>query len=131
MGLDMCAYVGEPGQHDRYWGQYGRSVPPDQQVSSPREIGRWRKHPNLHGWMEQLYLSRGGNAEFNGVEIELFWQDLDQLQQAVEEKTLPSTSGFFFGRNADDYYREHDLKFIRDARAELFCGLRVFYNSSW
>jgi len=26
---------------------------------------------------------------------------------------------------------EKDLKFIKDARAELFSGLKVFYNSSW
>ena len=41
------------------------------------------------------------------------------------------TSGFFFGDNADQYYYEQDLEFIKNARAELFLGLRVFYNSSW
>jgi hypothetical protein len=44
---------------------------------------------------------------------------------------LPHTRGFFFGDNSDDYYRDQDLEFIKNARAELFCGLRVFYNSSW
>jgi hypothetical protein len=28
-------------------------------------------------------------------------------------------------------YYEKDLEFIKAARAELFLGLRVFYNSSW
>jgi hypothetical protein len=41
------------------------------------------------------------------------------------------TTGFFFGNPADDIYREADLEFVRNARAELFLGLRVFYNSSW
>jgi hypothetical protein len=44
---------------------------------------------------------------------------------------LPATSGFFFGDPSDEHYYESDLSFIKAARAELFCGLKVFYNSSW
>ena len=29
------------------------------------QIHYWRKHPNLHGWMEDLYRAKGGAAEFN------------------------------------------------------------------
>lgn len=101
-------------------------------VVKPREIAYWRKHPNLHGWMEQLAESK--NLEynsFNGIELELTWEDLDELERAVTNNQLPSTRGFFFGEDADEYYRESDLKFIREAKAELFLGLKVFYNSSW
>jgi hypothetical protein len=56
---------------------------------------------------------------------------LERLESAVVNNELPGTSGFFFGEGADDYYRAQDLEFIRQARAELFLGLRVFYNSSW
>jgi hypothetical protein len=49
----------------------------------------------------------------------------------VVHDQLPETTGFFFGENSDDLYRERDLEFIKQARAELFVGLRVFYNSSW
>jgi hypothetical protein len=104
-------------------------------VEQPREIAYWRKHPNLHGWMEQLWKSRnGGNgdsATFNGIELELTWEDLEVLELDIIAGTLPGTSGFFFGNDADEHYKEQDLKFVRDARAELFCGLKVFYNSSW
>jgi len=104
-------------------------------IEQPREIAYWRKHPNLHGWMEQLWNSRnGGNCDgstFNGIELELTWADLEILELDVAGGTLPGTSGFFFGNDADDHYREQDLKFVRDAKAELFCGLKVFYNSSW
>ena len=41
------------------------------------------------------------------------------------------TKGFFFGNPSDDYYRDQDLQFIADAKAELILGLKVFYNSSW
>ena len=56
---------------------------------------------------------------------------LEELERAVTHSQLPSTQGFFFGNDADDHYRESDLEFIKNARAELFCGLKVFYNSSW
>jgi hypothetical protein len=56
---------------------------------------------------------------------------LERLESAVVNGDFPRTSGFFFGEGADDYYRAQDLEFVRQARAELFLGLRVFYNSSW
>ena len=101
-------------------------------VAKPREIAYWRKHPNLHGWMERLAESKNLKYDsFNGIEIELTAEDLDELERAVKKRQLPATSGFFFGNPADEHYYESDLKFIREARAELFFGLKVFYNSSW
>ena len=100
-------------------------------VTQPREIAYWRKHPNLHGWMQRLWESRGNSGDFNGDELELTWDDLEQLEQDIRNKNLPGTTGFFFGNDADDEYREQDLKFVREAKAEAFLGLRVFYNSSW
>ena len=111
-------------------------------VTEPREIAYWRKHPNLHGWMQRLWIRKTNEAgvvdddpdragEFNGVELELTWDDLEQLEQDIRDKNLPNTSGFFFGNERDDEYREQDLKFVRDAKAEAFLGSKVFYNSSW
>lgn len=119
MGLDMYAYTAAKAGLD--W-----------DGKNQREIAYWRKHPNLHGWMEQRYRNRGGDAEmFNGVELELTWEDLDELEQAIKDKELPATRGFFFGDPSDEYYHAQDLEFIKQARAELFTGLKVFYNSSW
>jgi len=149
MGLDMYAYVaakaGAQADYDRgkAWDkEKGGMVNPS--VTEPREIAYWRKHPNLHGWMERLWIRKttetgvvddpdqaGEFSAFNGVELELTWDDLDQLEQDVRNNKLPGTEGYFFGRDADDHYREQDLKFIRNAKAEAFLGLKVFYNSSW
>jgi hypothetical protein len=105
-----------------------------------RELAQWRKHPNLQGWMEQLWRDKGcpggdvdnsDNWTFNGIEVELTWEDLERLEEDVRNSRLPSTSGFFFGNPADDYYLQQDLEFVRKARAEIFTGLKVFYNSSW
>jgi hypothetical protein len=83
--------------------------------------------------MEQLWLSKGGDSDisFNGVQVELTWEDLERLEADVKASQLPDTTGFFFGNPADEQYLNEDLEFIKKARAELFLGLRVFYNSSW
>ena len=124
MGLDMYAYTA--------------TKPDADYETEQREIAYWRKHANLHGWMERLWeykmMAEGRDPEqhtFNGIELELTWEDLDALESAVQESRLPPTRGFFFGDGADNMYYDDDLKFIKKARAELFLGLRVFYNSSW
>ena len=140
MGLDMYAYVGTQGQQDAFYEgsewdkELGEYVNPT--VSKPRELAYWRKHPNLHGWMEKLWIEKTGRQTdrdeyFNGVELELTWEDIERLEHDILASRLPHTQGFFFGEPSDDYYRDQDLAFVRNAKAEIFCGLKVFYNSSW
>ena len=122
MGLDMYAYRASQEKAD-----------------DTIELAYWRKHPNLHGWMERLWEEKGRpgldpNDEyqmFNGVELELTWEDVDRLEKDIEAGNLPYTEGFFFGKDSDDYYREQDLEFCKNAKADLFLFQRVFYNSSW
>ncbi len=137
MGLDQYAYAAlRSGQrHDFY--ESGEFVDGDWRntsVAQPVEISYWRKHPNLQGWMEKLAQEK--NLEytvFNGVELELTYQDLEQLEQDINNGRVANlgTTGFFFGEASDDEYYEHDLNFCREARFHLLHGLRVFYNSSW
>lgn len=137
MGLDMYAYTAtRAGQQNDYY--EGAEFDADSKdfvnntVTKPRELAYWRKHPNLHGWMEKLAQDKGLSYDsFNGIELELTYDDLEVLELDVIAGTLPGTSGFFFGNDSDDHYREQDLEFIKNARAELFMGLKVFYNSSW
>ena len=136
MGLDMYAYAGRSGQRDEFyekaqWNEETKEF--DSPVSKPVELAYWRKHPSLHGWMEQLWQKRNPDdvSSFNGIELELTWEDVDDLEQAVRHGQLPFTEGFFFGKPADNVYYEEDLKFCVNAKAELFLGLKVFYNSSW
>jgi len=95
------------------------------------EIFYWRKHPNLHGWMEALYRKKGGKDEsFNVSPVRLTSEDIDQLERDVTGEKLPETTGFFFGSSdAGDQYR--DLQFIAIARAALAEGYAVFYTSWW
>ena len=95
------------------------------------ELATWRKHPNLQGWMQELWYEKGGEGEFNCVELELTLENLDALEATLDEETLPETAGFFFGGNADDHYAEADREFIVQARAAIKQGYTVVYSSWW
>ena len=138
VGLDMYAYVAaRAGQQTEYYegAKFDEETREfaNKTVTKPRELAYWRKHPNLHGWMEQLWQTKNPEdmSTFNGIELELTYDDLEVLELDIIANTLPGTSGFFFGNDADNHYQDQDLEFIKHARAELFMGLKVFYNSSW
>lgn len=110
------------------------------------ELAYWRKHPNLQGWMENLWESKGrpglgeinadGDAmvnvgDFNCVPVELTYEDLDGLERDIQQNRMPQTVGFFFGNDSDDYYRNQDLQFIQNARQALDNGSKVYYDSWW
>lgn len=124
MGLDMYAYTTKR----RLW--KGVDLP---QHDADIQIFSWRKHPNLHGWMHNLYEAKEGrDPEFNCATVELRAVDLDALEWAITSKRLPHTTGFFFGsstNNEDE--RAEDLKFVRQARAAIEQGLCVYYTAWW
>ena len=117
------------------------------------ELAYWRKHPNLQGWMENLWEIKGrpewnqdmspsvspsvynkhGNtlSEFNCIPLELTREDLDSLEEDITNGHLPRTAGFFFGDDSDEHYKEQDLEFVRKAREALDSGLTVMYDSWW
>lgn len=90
MGLDMYAFVtDEQPAKDVDFGE----------PESATELHYWRKHPNLHGWMQQLYEAKGGqNPEFNLAAVMLESGDLAKLEAAITGNELPETSGCFFGQ---------------------------------
>jgi hypothetical protein len=103
----------------------------DFEVKEASNLHYWRKHPNLHGWMEALYREKGGSADtFDCVPVVLTAADLDRLEADVKAGNLPHTSGFFFGES-DGSEADGDLAFIAKARQALAAGLTVFYDSWW
>jgi hypothetical protein len=138
MGLDQYAYVAaKAGAYDEYYSDenYDKDDSDPTKVSKPRELAYWRKHPNLQGWMRRLWEEKNpGDVDitsFNCIELELTWEDLERLELDIISSGLPETSGFFFGEDSNKFYYNDDLEFIKNAKAEIFVGLRVFYNSSW
>jgi hypothetical protein len=107
------------------------ATPVDFKVKDAHRFFYWRKHPNLHGWMEQLYRDQGGDEDsFNCVPVVLTLDDLDRLEEAIKANELPHTSGFFFGES-DGTEVDDDLAFVAKAREAIGQGLNVFYDSWW
>jgi hypothetical protein len=68
MGLDMYAMITNNTPESQV----------DFKAEDATELHYWRKHPNLHGWMEALYYAKGGAADsFNCVTLQLTLEDID------------------------------------------------------
>ena len=123
MGLDMYAF--------------STKAKPETEVDfstknfDTNELHYWRKHPNLHGWMQNLYDMKGGTSDsFNGDCVVLDIVDLDNLEEDIKNGNLPDTSGFFFGQSHPDSDLD-DLDFVNKAREEIKKGNVVYYTSWW
>jgi hypothetical protein len=125
MGLDMYAFA--VSKRDAI-GEFEMA-----QDCEKEELHYWRKHHDLHGWMENLYRDKGGDADsFNCIPVELTVDDLDDLQQAILDDNLPRTQGFFFGDNPPDLESmRDDLMFIQKCRIAIKEGKVVYYDSWW
>lgn len=125
MGLDMFAFT-IPAD------LASRDV--DMKLSELRgvaELHYWRKHPNLHGWMEHLYRLKGGkDVNFNCATVRLTLEDLANLEADISAGRLPESSGFFFGES-DGSERDDDLAFVAAARTAIAEGKAVYYDSWW
>lgn len=102
------------------------------------ELCYWRKHPNLHGWMKNLFYDKGGESEtgFNNDIVFLMKEDVLKLKEDIENDKLPDTQGFFFGESyLDDEDREwrntHDMECIDKMLKSLDSGDLIYYSSSW
>ena len=136
MGLDMYAYARPPRKRNS-----------DDDV----QIGEWRKHNRLQGWMQQLWESKGcpnRNTEddpmgdFNCVELQLTRGDIYDLKDDIVNFNLPESNGFFWGsdsyfwtdENGEPYpdneywYKSSDLAFVEEAHKMLDKKWRVFYS---
>ena len=132
MGLDMYAFkaksVDIPATPVFSWCWFN-----GQEIPKLEMFFQWRKHPDLHGWMERLYRARGGDAEdFNFECVVLNPEDINLLERDVTLARLPHTEGFFFGESVGDPEEiGMDVQFIRKAREAHAEGLSVFYMGDW
>ena len=123
MGLDMYAFATKA--------KLKNEVDFTETNLKPEEIHYWRKHPNLHGWMQELYESKGGKSDsFNGDCVVLTEKDLNELESDIKDGSLPDTSGFFFGQTDGDEVQD-DLDFVAKAREAITDGKTVYYTSWW
>ena len=121
--------------------QFGYAKKDDEKL----ELMYWRKHPNLQGFMEELWESKdrpmvdpetGDEIEaddlqyFNTIPLSLTMSDIEELEDCVRDNKLPHTSGFFFGESTEEQ-DEATLEFITKAKQALLDGYEVYYDSWW
>ena len=112
-----------------------RGLPPSEDgfplKSRSLDMGYWRKHPNLHGYIVQNFA--GGEDDCRP--IELSEDDLERIVSAVKSDSLIETTGFFFGAS-DGSEKEYDIETFekaikwlkeKDERSYRY----VTYQASW
>lgn len=126
MGLDMYAFAVHP---DNAKGDFEIF-----DEAPKEEFQYWRKHNALHSWMENLYRSKGGDAEsFNCIPLRLTEKDLLALITDAKAHKLQSATGFFWGSqyDYDDEIANQDIEFAGKALAKIYQGFAVYYDSWW
>lgn len=103
------------------------------------DLGYWRKHPNLHGYIVQTFADGVDECQ----KIDLNADAMRNIIAAIKEKRLPHTDGFFFGasdgseqeaQEAIDIFTKAidwltDGAAQADKRSEFF--REVYYQASW
>lgn len=136
MGLDQYSYRIKKGfitkPVDFSTEKYNEETKEHEVLCETEELHHWRKHPNLQGWMENLYYEKDGESDsFNCVNVQLTWEDLEQLEKDIKDGNLPETQGFFFGGNSDEEYKEETLDWIERSLESIKDGYDVYYRSWW
>lgn len=117
MGLDMYFY----------------SVPKGQEPSEGKgeEIFYFRKHSDLHGWLEkQWHENLGRSEEFNCVYMEITPDILSRLKDYLNNPAKEKCRGFFWGESTEENWRE-TRELIPRLEEIINSGDRVFYYSWW
>ena len=136
MGLDMSLYG------DKSSWKSTETVDGFPVSSTVLDMGYWRKHANLHGYIVEIF----ANGEDECQKINLEPENLDQIIDALENDAIYNevTTGFFFGRSifpgeeGYDEQKARDLDIFTKAKNWLTANdtsdsewRSVYYRSSW
>ena len=135
MGLDMFL-IGrktrkvdfKKPEEERFTKEDGYDV-----VERRLDLGYWRKHPNLHGFIVRNFADGVDNCE----PIPLGTERLHELITAVKAGALPRTEGFFFGvSDGSDEERAYDIATLQAALDWMKVDdpedyRDVIYQASW
>ena len=95
------------------------------------DLGYWRKHPDLHGYIVQTFAD--GKDECQRIDLGV--EQLEQIIQAIKEKDLPKTSGFFFGESDDPDEQDTTAQLQKAIdwlnTEEKGVSRSVYYRASW
>ncbi|MFL1013243.1 hypothetical protein [Flavisericum labens] len=131
MGLDM--YLKGEKFFTTYEG-YKRRIEDGFEVSEHSlEIGYWRKHPDLHGYIVNTFNKGIDNCK----PINLNPDNFIDIINAIKEDRLPKTTGFFFGTSENDEQEKQEAIEIFEkafnwlVKEQKGCWKSVIYQASW
>lgn len=133
MGLDMYMY------------RYDNKITSQKELenicndlNTVEEIAYWRKHPDLHGRMSELYYEKGGEREFNCTELLLTKDDIEDIIEDIQVEIkeglgtrFKRTRGFFFGETSIDQWEESLKDFKKILKDTDWENETVYYYSWW
>jgi hypothetical protein len=126
MGLDMFLYGRQITSFDSDETLDGKKL-----IASEVDLGYWRKHPNLHGYIVDTFADGKDECQ----RIELGSDSIRQIIEAIKTEKLPHTEGFFFGTsNNSEEQKAADIKVFEEALAWADNSDRyryVIYQASW
>lgn len=94
-------------------------------------IGYWEKHPDLHRYIENLYIADGGKELFNCVDYILSEKEISEIIEKSKNRSFKkSEGGFFFGESMEED-NESTIKIMTDALKLLKEGYTIYYTSWW
>jgi len=130
MGLDM--YLEGHKFHSKSGGKQRPTCSDGHAIKSTTlDLGQWRKHPNLHGYIVNTYADGKDECQ----QILLNADQLEDIACAIELDRLPHTEGFFFGTS--EWHEEDKTKNATTFRKasewlkgqDAWCD--VIYQASW
>lgn len=130
MGLDMYFYA---TKNKEITEEKLNNAEVDNVFSEVIEVSYFRKHPNLHGQIEQYYLNKhkvSDDFEFNCVYHNLSKEECEEILEMSKNNLLPYTQGFFFGESTKDDNKE-TIECMEKLIELINDGYQVFYYSWW
>ena len=97
------------------------------------ELGYWRKHPDLHGYIVQTFAEGKDECQ----RIPLSDEGMELICLSINSKKLPHTEGFFFGSSYNnEAERAEAIAIFRKAiewvkTREKNISRDVYYQASW
>lgn len=130
MGLDMYL-TGEKYLPQDWQNPDNNKTEDGLRIKSIRlELGYWRKHPDLHGFIVQNF----ADGEDICQPIDLDSDDIVTIIKAIKHDCLPKTTGFFFGESENDEAQKAEAIEIFEKALEWLVSNKwhsVEYRASW
>jgi len=103
-------------------------------VATELDLGYWRKHPNLHGFIVHTFAE--GVDECQPISLNI--DQLNMTISAIKHEQLIPTTGFFFGKSQGTKEQQFEDLRIMEAARDWLARIpnaneyrTVYYQASW